>query len=152
MKVTDSIARRLYLRIWLAVAGSVLVLSLLIGWGWHAAEQERERDRQAGQPREVLVRNAAGELIGTAEAQPRRLPGQGFEFVVTLRDGDNLVAHSLLQSTLQRVRDLRAPMVRVDTLTDGMEAAKIMIPHDGHPNAFTNEMVARAVSRNLNLP
>ncbi|HQO52460.1 MAG TPA: HAMP domain-containing protein, partial [Ottowia sp.] len=90
MKVTDSIARRLYLRIWLAVAGSVLVLSLLIGWGWHAAEQERERDRQAGQPREVLVRNAAGELIGTAEAQPRRLPGQGFEFVVTLRDGQVL--------------------------------------------------------------
>ena len=33
--------------VWLAVAGSVLVLSLLIGWGWHAAEQERERDRQA---------------------------------------------------------------------------------------------------------
>ena len=90
MKVTDSIARRLYLRIWLAVAGSVLVLSLLIGWGWHAAEQERERDRQAGQPREVLVRNAAGELIGTTEAQPRRLPGQGFEFVVTLRDGQVL--------------------------------------------------------------
>lgn len=67
-------------------------------------------------------------------------------------DGDTLVAHSLLLSTLRRVRDLRAPMVRVDTLTDGMESAKIMIPHDGHPNAFTNEMVARAVSRNFNLP
>ena len=67
-------------------------------------------------------------------------------------DGDTLVAHSLLQSTLRRVRDLGTPTIRVDTLTDGMEAAKIMIPHDGHPNAFTNEMVAGAVSRKLNLP
>ncbi|MEI2745439.1 MAG: ATP-binding protein [Ottowia sp.] len=86
----NPIARKLYLRIWLAVAGSVLVLSVLVGGAWHVAEQEREHDRQAGQPREVLVRDAAGELIGTAEAQPRRLPGQGLEFVVTLRDGQVL--------------------------------------------------------------
>ena len=86
----NPIARRLYLRIWLAVAGSVLVLSVLVGGAWHMAEQEREHDRQAGQPREELVRDAAGELIGTAEAQPRRLPGQGLEFVVTLRDGQVL--------------------------------------------------------------
>ena len=86
----NPIARKLYLRIWLAVAGSVLVLSVLVGGAWHMAEQEREHDRQAGQPREVLVRDAAGELIGTAEAQPRRLPGQGLEFVVTLRDGQVL--------------------------------------------------------------
>ena len=89
----NPIARKLYLRIWLAVAGSVLVLSVLVGGAWHMAEQEREHDRQAGQPREVLVRDAAGELIGTAEAQPRRLPGQGLEFVVTLRDGQVLMAH-----------------------------------------------------------
>ena len=88
--MTNPIARKLYLRIWLAVAGSVLVLSVLMGGAWHLAEQERERDRQAGVPREVLVRNADGLLIGTAEAQPRRMPGQGLEFVVTLDDGQVL--------------------------------------------------------------
>ncbi len=67
-------------------------------------------------------------------------------------EGDSRVAHSLLVSTLQQVRKLGTPMVRVDALTTGMESAKIMIPHDGHPNAFTNGMVAGAVRRKLNLP
>ncbi len=86
----NPVARKLYLRIWLAVAGSVAVLSLLVGWAWHQAEEQRERDRQPPPPREVVVRNAAGEVIGNAEAQPRRVPGQGFEFVVTLQDGQVL--------------------------------------------------------------
>ncbi len=89
MSWTSPVARKLYLRIWLAVAGSVAVLSLLVGWAWHQAEEQRERDRQP-QSREVVVRNATGEVIGNAEAQPRRVPGQGFEFVVTLQDGQVL--------------------------------------------------------------
>ena len=88
MKPTNPIARKLYLRIWLAVAGSVALLSLLVGWAWHQAEEQR--DRQPPTPREVVVRNAAGDVIGSAEAQPRRVPGQGFEFVVTLEDGEVL--------------------------------------------------------------
>ncbi len=90
--MTSPIARKLYLRIWLTVAGSVAVLSLLVGWAWHVAneQRDRERERQQPQPREVLVRNGAGDLIGTAEAQPRRVPGQGLEFVVTLADGQVL--------------------------------------------------------------
>ena len=90
MSRTSPVARKLYLRIWLAVVGSVAVLSLLVGWAWHEAEQARERDRQPPTPREVLVRNAAGDLIGIAEAEPRRMPGQGFEFVVRLEDGQQL--------------------------------------------------------------
>ncbi|MDO5693489.1 MAG: ATP-binding protein [Pseudomonadota bacterium] len=90
MAPTNPLARKLYLRIWLAVAGSVAVLSLLVGWAWHQAEQQRERDRQPLAPREVVVRNAAGAVIGHAEAQPRRVPGQGIEFVVTLQDGQVL--------------------------------------------------------------
>jgi len=91
MALADNpVARKLYLRIWLAVAGSVAVLSLLVGWAWHAAEQQRERERQPPAPREVVVRNAAGAVIGNAEAQPRRMPGQGFEFVVRLQDGQVL--------------------------------------------------------------
>ena len=87
--MTTPLARKLYLRIWLTVAGSVAVLGLLVGWAWHVADEQRdrERERQLPQPREVLVRDAAGALIGTAEAQPRRVPGQGFEFAVALDNG-----------------------------------------------------------------
>ena len=88
MAPTNPIARKLYLRIWLAVAGSVALLSLLVGWAWHQAEAQR--DRQPPTPREVVVRNAAGDVIGSAEAQPRRVPGQGFEFIITLEDGEVL--------------------------------------------------------------
>ena len=90
--MTTPLARKLYLRIWLTVAGSVAVLGLLVGWAWHVADEQRdrERERQLPQPREVLVRDAAGALIGTAEALPRRVPGQGFEFAVTLDNGQVL--------------------------------------------------------------
>ena len=90
--MTTPLARKLYLRIWLTVAGSVAVLGLLVGWAWHVADEQRdrERERQLPQPREVLVRDAAGALIGTAEALPRRVPGQGFEFAVTLNNGQVL--------------------------------------------------------------
>lgn len=90
MEWTSPFARKLYLRIWLAVVGSVAMLSLLVGWAWHEAEQARERDQQPQSSREVQVRNADGELIGIGQAQPRRIPGQGFEFVVRLEDGQQL--------------------------------------------------------------
>ena len=99
MRLFNPIARKLYLRIWLAVVGSVAVLSLVVGWAWQQADaqrdRERERERQSTPPREVVVRNAAGELIGTAEAQPHRVPGApgepgGIEFAVTLQDGQVL--------------------------------------------------------------
>ncbi|MBH1964741.1 MAG: HAMP domain-containing histidine kinase [Comamonadaceae bacterium] len=94
MSWTSPIARKLYLRIWLAVVGSVAVLSLLVGWAWHAAEEQRDRDRQPPAPREVQVRNAAGEVIGKADLPPRRgPPGQGLEFAVTLDDGQQLSVH-----------------------------------------------------------
>ncbi|MBP7453225.1 MAG: HAMP domain-containing protein [Ottowia sp.] len=101
MRLFNPIARKLYLRIWLAVAGSVAVLNLVVGWAWHQADEQRDRERQSAPPREVLVRNAAGELIGTAEAQSHHNPGpppepgppgepRGLEFVVTLQDGQVL--------------------------------------------------------------
>ena len=85
MNWNTPVARKLYLRIWLAVAGSVAVLSLLVGWAWHTAE--RERERQPGQTRQVVVRNAAGQVVSDGEAQFRRSPGQPGELVVSLQDG-----------------------------------------------------------------
>ncbi len=86
----NPIAGKLYVRIWLAVAGSVLLLSLVLGWAWHQAERERERARLRQPPRELVVRNESGERIGSAAALIRRGPGHGTEFAVTLDDGEVL--------------------------------------------------------------
>ena len=80
-------ARKLYFRIWLAVAGSVAVLSLLVGWAWQLAEDQRERDRQPLQPREVIVRDAMGATLGSGQMQARRAPGHAWEMELTLQDG-----------------------------------------------------------------
>lgn len=58
---------RLYIRIWLAVVLAVAVLTLLVGYAW----------RMTAEPplREVVVRNAAGEVIGTGRVRFGRAPG-----------------------------------------------------------------------------
>lgn len=62
--------QKLYVRIWLAVVLAVAVLTLLVGWAW----------RMASEPplREIVVRNAAGEVIGSGHSRmlhpPRRQP------------------------------------------------------------------------------
>ena len=87
----NPVARRLHWRIWLAVAGSVAVLSVLVGLGWKLAEEQRDREREPSPPRQVLVRDAQGKVIGTAEAQRRGPgPGQPLQFDVTLSTGQQL--------------------------------------------------------------
>lgn len=88
--MSNPVARRLYLRIWLAVAGSVLVLSLVLAWAWHQADRERDRERQLPPPREVVVRDAQGRQVGTGEALVRWVPRQGTEIALTLSDGQLL--------------------------------------------------------------
>jgi len=79
--------RRLYLRIWLAVAVALMVLSVTLGWLWRR-EIEQVRAQRPG--REIVVRNEAGDVVGQAPSRPVRVPGQGLEFNVTLNDGQNL--------------------------------------------------------------
>ena len=79
--------QRLYLRIWLAVVAAVAVLTLLAGW-LSRVEAERERAQRPG--REIVVRNQAGEIIGQDRIRPNRVPGQGPEFQIALRDGTTL--------------------------------------------------------------
>jgi len=59
--------QKLYVRIWLAVVLAVAVLTLMVGWAW----------RMAAEPplREVVVRNQAGEIIGSGVARMGRPPG-----------------------------------------------------------------------------
>jgi signal transduction histidine kinase len=58
--------QKLYVRIWLAVVLAVAVLTLLVGYAW----------RMTAEPplREVVVRNAAGEVIGSGQARMGRSP------------------------------------------------------------------------------
>ena len=83
--------RRLYLRIWLAVVAAVVMLTLLVGWLWRL-EAEHERAQRPG--REIVLRDARGEIIGQAVMRPERKPGPdgqpSFEFEVPTRDGQTL--------------------------------------------------------------
>ena len=79
--------QRLYLRIWLAVVGTVIVLTVVAGW-LSRMEAENERAQRPG--REIVVRNEAGDILGQAPAKPIRVPGQGPEFQVTTQDGKTL--------------------------------------------------------------
>jgi signal transduction histidine kinase len=79
--------QRLYLRIWLAVVGAVLLLMLLAGWLWRI---EAERDRAMRPGREIILRDGAGNIVAQAPARPIRSPGQVPEFLVTTRNGETL--------------------------------------------------------------
>ncbi len=79
--------QRLYLRIWLAVVAAVAVLTLLAGW---LARVDAERERAQRPGREIVVRNQAGEIIGQDRIRPNRVPGQGPEFRIAMRDGTTL--------------------------------------------------------------
>jgi signal transduction histidine kinase len=57
---------KLYVRIWLAVVLAVAVLTLMVGWAW----------RMTSEPplREVVVRNAAGDVIGAGKMRMHQRP------------------------------------------------------------------------------
>jgi len=75
----------LYVRIWLAVVATVMVLTFLVGAAWQFT-----RDLPQLPIREVLVHNAAGEVIGKAQTKPDRQRGDDLEFDVTTTDGQTL--------------------------------------------------------------
>ena len=79
--------QRLYLRVWLAVVGAVLLMLVLAGWLWRS-EAERERALLPG--REIVLRDSSGAIVGQAPARPIRTPGQAPEFQVTMRSGETL--------------------------------------------------------------
>ena len=110
---------RLYVRIWLAVLLAVAVLSLLVGWVWRVTSEPPLR--------EVVVRNANGEIIGAGvlrlgrpnqsggpQGDPPGDPpppddhapgryGSGPEFIVNMTDGRIIHLH------LPRQAEHRAP-------------------------------------------
>lgn len=82
------LSRHLYIRIWLAVVSAVVVLALVVAWLW---QLDKERDRAERPGREIVLLNAAGEVLGQAPARPMRGPGHGpVEFQVTTRTGETV--------------------------------------------------------------
>ena len=75
----------LYVRIWLAVVATVLVLTFLVGAAWHLTTAPPQMPI-----REVLIHNSAGEVIGAAQTKPDRQWGDDLEFDVVTKDGQTL--------------------------------------------------------------
>lgn len=96
-------ASHLYVRIWLAVVATVVLLTFLVGAAW-----QLDRDPPLLPIREVRVHNAQGEVIGTAQTRPDRRFGDDLEFDVLTKDGQTL---NLLLPRPQRPPG-RAPWMR----------------------------------------
>ena len=84
------LGQRLYLRIWMAVVVAVMVLSLVVGWLWRQALDRDREERDGRVAREIVLRNSVGEIVGQAPAEAVRVPGQGLEFQVVMKDGQKL--------------------------------------------------------------
>jgi two-component system, OmpR family, sensor kinase len=78
------------------------VLIFLVGWAWRESAERKLADYSSSPVvREVVVRNASGEVVGTATAAPR-VPGMGAEFAVTL--GKPLAAGDTVTLQMPRAR------------------------------------------------
>ena len=56
---------------------------------------------------------------------------------------------SLLVALLARLRKQGIILVSVEQLTHGRERSRLSFPHDGHPSAFVNELIAGELKRRL---
>lgn len=57
-----------------------------------------------------------------------------------------------LVTVLNRLRKLGIPLVSVDRLTSNINVSRLLIPHDGHPTAYTYELIAGELTRRLKAP
>ena len=76
---------KLYVRIWLAVVVTVAVLTFAVAGVWRYAKEPPQLPI-----RELVVRNKAGEVIGSAQTRPGRKLGEGLEFELVTTDGQTL--------------------------------------------------------------
>ncbi len=75
--------KRLYVRIWLAVLLALAALTVVVGWAWQQTSDPL--------PREVVIRNDAGQIIGNGQASRRRAPGASTQ----AKNGDGFDAQML---------------------------------------------------------
>ena len=94
----------LYVRIWLAVVATIVVLVFTVGAAWQLTRPPPQLPI-----REVLVHNEAGNVIGTAQTQPGRKIGDDLEFEVMTDNGQKL---TLLLPRPKRPAGVALPWVR----------------------------------------
>jgi hypothetical protein len=63
--------------------------------------------------------------------------------------GASEFAKPMLVGVLDRLRKLGIPLISVDHVTGPYDVSRVLIPHDGHPNAFTTELIAGELKRYL---
>ena len=75
----------LYVRIWLAVVATIVVLVFTVGAAWQLTRQPPQLPI-----RELIVENESGDVIGSARTLPDRQRGEELEFNVVTKDGQQL--------------------------------------------------------------
>jgi signal transduction histidine kinase len=83
----NALGSRLYLRIWLAVVAAVAVITLAVGWAWRVSREATPREMPM---REIILRNAAGEVIAQSQGPAERRPGRALVFDLQTVDGQQL--------------------------------------------------------------
>lgn len=83
----NALGSRLYLRIWLAVVAAVVLVTVAVGWAWRVSREASPREPPA---REIVLRNAAGEVIARAQGPAERRPGRALVFDLQTVDGQQL--------------------------------------------------------------
>lgn len=66
--------------------------------------------------------------------------------------GDSAIDQSQLVDVIVQLRKMGIELVRVDDLTSGKPTDKLLIPHDGHPRRYTNELIANELKKRLIKP
>ena len=94
----------LYVRIWLAVVATIVVLVFTVGAAWQLTRPPPQLPI-----REVLVHNEVGDVIGTAQTRPGRKIGDDLEFEVMTNNGQKL---TLLLPRPKRPGGVAMPWVR----------------------------------------
>ena len=62
-------------------------------------------------------------------------------------NGQSAASHRILVSTLAKLRSSDIPLVSVDAAEVGHDVSQLLIPHDGHPTALANRLVAGELGR-----
>jgi hypothetical protein len=66
--------------------------------------------------------------------------------------GDSTIEQPRLVNVLTQLRKMGIELLRVDDLTSQKPLDVINIPHDGHPSAYTNELIAAELKKRLMKP